>query len=799
MRQAVAALRSRSARGERAEMPPEDLGVIVSQFSQNDQLVSAAYNWDSSNGFDSATDVDAGTDTFTIVDHGYSDLDQVIYNANGSTIPPGLIENRFYWIGVESADTFKLYNDDAITNLRNISGTGSGSAHTFTVGHMPRFSNSENTYTGQKAAIARFVNGLWMDGKWDDITAIILPVLHDGSDQYHDLKSFNDGVADDMTARQPNNTRGGFTGAKCASTTSGVWWGWTNPKTANEASRVPLDSDMFSYVHTAPNPARANNTLFGILGSEAGSGEDTNFNYLIDINSSGDITYANAGTTKTVNGHGLYEAHKMYTVRGIGFGAGSKLSLLIDGEVIYQDTVTRVGASVSTPETNVFMWGKRFGSTTWFDSGVFSIAGYGKAGLVDTRFVNRCRRFLYDMGTTGLQGMMPSRTELPIYGDPEVQPELICMPWQHPGIDARNEENYEEGFKAMRDFGYTACTVFPLWNYIEITEPGTSSPVVGAGDPSDPAYDWSVTDEIFRLMTKYRITGMQFTLPAEWNGREFYPAWKAHTNSPSDTPWIDITTTPFREAWELFLEALCKKYNDKGLEFNIYYPVIDTINPRIFWDDDSTWDSYATWILSLRSIVNTHAPNWKVGVSYGAGHDGNDSETARTKARWEALIETGGVANFDFLTCTYYPELIDDGYLGPSTWDARWLHILTIFDREMTNKAEWIFVETGYAAIPGGAPPYSSASPARSVEFDTWIKTKLAGVKDKLTYGNHRFSTYEYTQDVDSYPEVPISLGLQTFLRSNALLSYDVGDPPGTPIAPSGTLIHNKQFKWARE
>jgi hypothetical protein len=76
--------------------------------------------------FDAATDVNASTNTFTIIAHGYANGTSVVYTGNGNTPIPGLLEQGIYYVGVIDLDTFRLFNDDSLTYQADILATGTG-------------------------------------------------------------------------------------------------------------------------------------------------------------------------------------------------------------------------------------------------------------------------------------------------------------------------------------------------------------------------------------------------------------------------------------------------------------------------------------------------------------------------------------------------------------------------------------------------------------------------------------------------------------------------------------------------
>jgi len=119
---------------------------------------------------DGATDVNTANNQITSVGHGFINGDSVIYFGDDQSVPPriigGLVPDNQYWIGYIDANTFKLYEDDSITNVVDLTATSTG-IHTFQKNAQEFFAKevleAHNTY--QRIGIAstsstlKFVSG----------------------------------------------------------------------------------------------------------------------------------------------------------------------------------------------------------------------------------------------------------------------------------------------------------------------------------------------------------------------------------------------------------------------------------------------------------------------------------------------------------------------------------------------------------------------------------------------------------------------------------------------------------------
>jgi hypothetical protein len=82
--------------------------------------------------FNPATVVDASTDVFTIVGHGFSDLLPVVYNSIDGEPIGGLVNGRTYYISVINGNTFKLKATPDSEGFVNLSSVGTTTIHSFT-------------------------------------------------------------------------------------------------------------------------------------------------------------------------------------------------------------------------------------------------------------------------------------------------------------------------------------------------------------------------------------------------------------------------------------------------------------------------------------------------------------------------------------------------------------------------------------------------------------------------------------------------------------------------------------------
>ena len=76
--------------------------------------------------FDAATDVNAGTNIFTIVGHGFNNGDAVTYDSNGGTELGGIFNGDVFYIKFLTLNTFSLAYDDSLTRDVDILAVGLG-------------------------------------------------------------------------------------------------------------------------------------------------------------------------------------------------------------------------------------------------------------------------------------------------------------------------------------------------------------------------------------------------------------------------------------------------------------------------------------------------------------------------------------------------------------------------------------------------------------------------------------------------------------------------------------------------
>ena len=108
---------------------------------------------------DISVGVNTVTNTIGIQTHGFTNGDSVIYLGNETTIPPqvigGLVNLNEYYVEYVSDDEFRLYEDDSLTRLVNLTSATSG-INTFVKGNQ-EFFNSEmlNSHTSyQRVSLA---------------------------------------------------------------------------------------------------------------------------------------------------------------------------------------------------------------------------------------------------------------------------------------------------------------------------------------------------------------------------------------------------------------------------------------------------------------------------------------------------------------------------------------------------------------------------------------------------------------------------------------------------------------------
>ena len=70
--------------------------------------------------------IDAAQNTITITDHGFINGERIQYDANGNQEIPGLIDQTYYYVELLTTDTFRLYEDDSLTEVAPIEGVSTG-------------------------------------------------------------------------------------------------------------------------------------------------------------------------------------------------------------------------------------------------------------------------------------------------------------------------------------------------------------------------------------------------------------------------------------------------------------------------------------------------------------------------------------------------------------------------------------------------------------------------------------------------------------------------------------------------
>ena len=99
--------------------------------------------------FNAATAVNADTDVFTLVAHGFTNGQKVIYDPNGNNVIKGLDAEQQYYINLISEDEFKLTFDDSLEFGVNVISASTGT-HKFLSGvieyYVEEILNSHTTY-----------------------------------------------------------------------------------------------------------------------------------------------------------------------------------------------------------------------------------------------------------------------------------------------------------------------------------------------------------------------------------------------------------------------------------------------------------------------------------------------------------------------------------------------------------------------------------------------------------------------------------------------------------------------------
>ena len=139
-----------------------------------------------------ATAVDTNGNTITYVNHGFQNADSVVYFGDDGAVPPriigGLVPDNQYWIGYIDANTFKLYEDDSLTTVVDLTATSTG-IHTFQKNGQEFFASeilqAHNTY--QRIGIAstsstlKFVSGRTITQTVVGGTAVGIAYTYDSS------------------------------------------------------------------------------------------------------------------------------------------------------------------------------------------------------------------------------------------------------------------------------------------------------------------------------------------------------------------------------------------------------------------------------------------------------------------------------------------------------------------------------------------------------------------------------------------------------------------------------------------
>lgn len=79
--------------------------------------------------FNAATDVDANTNTFTVIAHGLFNEDQISYDSNGGTLLGGIFDGDIFYVKKLTNDTFQLYYDNSLSRQVDILSVGAGTQY----------------------------------------------------------------------------------------------------------------------------------------------------------------------------------------------------------------------------------------------------------------------------------------------------------------------------------------------------------------------------------------------------------------------------------------------------------------------------------------------------------------------------------------------------------------------------------------------------------------------------------------------------------------------------------------------
>jgi hypothetical protein len=154
-----------------------------------------------------------------------------------------------------------------------------------------------------------------------------------------------------------------------------------------------------------------------------------------------------------------------------------------------------------------------FGGGSGWNGGLASMWALGEAGVSDAKLARIFKRFMYDMAVDAQQ-LLPERTDIA---------PLIWMPFSAESgtSDDSRVSVKESGYKLIREFGGTWAYPFEIWRYHETVQPIAASDLT---DPDNPAYDWDLMDECFRLADRYEI---DIALPMAFSLLDFFhtPLW----------------------------------------------------------------------------------------------------------------------------------------------------------------------------------------------------------------------------------------------------------------------------------
>jgi hypothetical protein len=438
---------------------------------------------------------------------------------------------------------------------------------------IPTFTNSTTTYNGVYGAISRLINDLYVAGKWPTspqfrpklrgMVCLAMPDtvnLPPGEDP-----GVNDAEREIISGNLPGakvwigptwddsakNSPDGKNGALFDVLGDIFYYWFLDPLNGGVNSE---DSDLIIYIETAGGPPAQGQPDESYLNSnsgQTGEGNDRDF-VLVQHWRAAEVqkvTYANASPFDLVAHSYDYvlKGNTVYTVRGVGpDGVTGTISLLEDGIVIDSHQAIRDHTVV---DTNIaFALGSRYlAGGSWLIDGTIGIWAIGEAGVSDPTLAKIFKRFMYDLA-------VDAQILLPDIWDNSTSP-IPLMPFSAESGGQSDDSRVsvkESGYKLIREMGGNFVYAFEIWRYHEKTNPlfETEDP----DDPDNPAYNWDIADEMFRLADVYDLDialAMAFTLISfphvpEW---AFVPGDTELFGPPGNLTRIDNGNSTYDAEW----------------------------------------------------------------------------------------------------------------------------------------------------------------------------------------------------------------------------------------------------------